>query len=279
MAKLQGIFGAGRGKVGNVVLSKGPKANTIARAYQPQVTNPKSALQIEQRSKMNAAGQFSRLWPKSDLSALGGGSALSNRSLFNRSLLRTAKYSLVGQKSSIIPDLVEFSRGVTAQPQGVTTSISESYPWQPTDSGIEARFHISQPNTRGVIARVHAAFLPYSDIPLKPIARTVNIAIDESAISGVVAGAIALTDSALADYLLEYATDAQDIGSIYLWVEYLVPSTEAARQAYQSIISSTTNGDNVISAVVDNITANGGSWTKTNYVGAQNVNTAPQIEP
>lgn len=264
MAKLQGIFGAGRGKVGNVVLSKGPKANTIARAYQPQVTNPKSALQIEQRSKMNAAGRFSRLWPKSALTALSGGSALNNRSMFNQMLLRASKYSLVGSHADVIPDLVQFSRGVEPLPSGASAQI-DGDAITTTNVGIAINLTLGEVTRSGAIARIHAAFIPNAGVDLSPVANTVNIALNMGAINGDIAVRVPLNDPAIVNLLNQ--DEVENLGYVYVWTEYLVPTTEAARQIYQSLTNGTTSGTEVISAAVDSLQANGGSWTKTYYTG------------
>lgn len=114
MAKFQGFVGSGRGKAGNLVFSKGSKGETIARAYQPQVKNPRTQAQILQRAKMNVVGQFSGLCSAELLKPLGMGSALKNRSEFNRTLLHAAAASLIeegGATATFLPSEVKFSRG------------------------------------------------------------------------------------------------------------------------------------------------------------------------
>lgn len=114
MAKFVGFIGAGRGKAGNLVFSKGSKGETIARAYQPQVKNPRTEPQILQRAKMNLVGQMSGLIDKGALVPLGGGSALNNRSEFNRiNLLATtaAMDEQGGATAKLAPENVKFSKG------------------------------------------------------------------------------------------------------------------------------------------------------------------------
>lgn len=86
MAKLVGLIGTGSGKVGNVVLAKGANGETIARAYQPQVSNPKSAGQSLQRAKINLVGQVSGLI-STDILRSFGGSPRQNRAQFLRRAL------------------------------------------------------------------------------------------------------------------------------------------------------------------------------------------------
>lgn len=113
MAKLVGLIGTGRGKLGNMVLYKGTKGETLARAYQPQVFNPKSAGQTEQRSKINLIGQISKLVSKQIIKPFGG-SGRTNRSDFNRELIKaTTVNKLNGYIAKIDPADIKFSKGAT----------------------------------------------------------------------------------------------------------------------------------------------------------------------
>lgn len=113
MAKLVGLIGTGRGKLGNMVLYKGSKGETLARAYQPQVFNPKSAGQTEQRSKINLIGQISKLVNKNLIKPFGG-TGRTNRSDFNRELIKaTVVDTLNGYTAKINPADIKFSKGAT----------------------------------------------------------------------------------------------------------------------------------------------------------------------
>lgn len=57
MAKIIGLVGTMSGRVGNMVFSK-KDGKTIARSYQPQVANPNTFLQVQNRSKLKLASQF-----------------------------------------------------------------------------------------------------------------------------------------------------------------------------------------------------------------------------
>ena len=74
MAKIVGFVGTGSGRVGNVVLSKGPNGLTISRSYQPIVANPRTDAQLNQRAKVNLAGRVSKLVPTQALTGLSMGS-------------------------------------------------------------------------------------------------------------------------------------------------------------------------------------------------------------
>lgn len=113
MAKLVGLIGTGRGKLGNMVLYKGSKGETLARAYQPQVFNPKSAGQTEQRAKINLIGQISKLVSKNLIKPFGG-SGRANRSDFNRELIKATNIdTLNGYTAKINPADIKFSKGAT----------------------------------------------------------------------------------------------------------------------------------------------------------------------
>lgn len=113
MAKFQGFIGTGRGKAGNLVFAKGDNGETIARAYQPQVKNPRTAPQLRQRSKMNVVGQFSALVPASLIAPLGMGGQRRNRSEFSRLLLNSASvtFSDGNYLAKFDPADVKFSKG------------------------------------------------------------------------------------------------------------------------------------------------------------------------
>lgn len=98
MAKLVGLIGTGSGRVGNVVLAKGEDGRTIARAYQPQVNNPKSVKQTMQRAKVNLVGQLSSLLPADMLRSLSKGSNRKNRAEF---LSRTLKIVSVTSQDGV----------------------------------------------------------------------------------------------------------------------------------------------------------------------------------
>ncbi len=113
MAKFQGFIGTGRGKAGNLVFAKGDNGETIARAYQPQVKNPRTAPQLRQRSKMNVVGQFSALVPASLIAPLGMGGQRRNRSEFSRHLLKAAEATFIDGNyvATFDPADVKFSNG------------------------------------------------------------------------------------------------------------------------------------------------------------------------
>lgn len=113
MAKIVGFVGTGSGRVGNVVLSKGPNGLTISRSYQPIVANPRSDAQLNQRAKINLAGRVSKLVPTEAISGLSMGSNRLNRQEFLSNLIKSCVVSKVSGvwQASVAPEKVVFSHG------------------------------------------------------------------------------------------------------------------------------------------------------------------------
>lgn len=126
MGKFVGFIGTISGKVGTTVFCKGEKGTSYGRAYQPQVANPKSALQLDQRAKMNLVGKMSQVTPKGLLVGMSGMSARSRRSVFTRILLNgaTIDRSVPGEiMAQLAPEDIVFSQGaeIIAASAGVPT--------------------------------------------------------------------------------------------------------------------------------------------------------------
>lgn len=113
MAKIVGFVGTGSGRVGNVVLSKGPNGLTISRSYQPIVANPRTDAQLNQRAKVNLAGRVSKLVPTQALTGLSMGSNKLNRSEFLSNLIKSCVVTKVSGvwTASVLPEKVVFSHG------------------------------------------------------------------------------------------------------------------------------------------------------------------------
>lgn len=123
MAKVTKMVGNFRGRVGGLVYSKGEGAENYVRAYQPQVFNPKSDAQVDQRAKMNLIGRLSQVTPKNVLIGMGG-SGRMRRSAFNANLLNMAiiDRSAPGIVSAQLdPANIVFSRGAEAMSASVST--------------------------------------------------------------------------------------------------------------------------------------------------------------
>lgn len=114
MGKFVGFIGSISGRVGTTVFCKGEKGMTYGRAYQPQVANPKTVLQLDQRAKMNLVGKMSRVTPKKLLVGMYGENSRQRRSTFTRNLLHAAiiDRSAPGEiVAKMAPEDVVFSQG------------------------------------------------------------------------------------------------------------------------------------------------------------------------
>lgn len=124
MARVTKMVGNFRGRVGGLVYSKGEGAENYVRAYQPQVFNPKSVGQVDQRAKMNLIGRLSQITPKSILVGMGG-SGRMRRSAFNANLLNMAVVDR-SDPSRIVaqlePDDIVFSKGAESLNANVSTA-------------------------------------------------------------------------------------------------------------------------------------------------------------
>ena len=126
MAKFVGFVGTIRGKVGTTVFSKGENGISYGRAYQPQVSNPKSVGQVNQRAKMNLVGRMSQVTPKALLVGMAGANNRQRRSMFNRGLLDVAVVDRSNPGSiiaKIAPEDVVFSQGTETLQATATTPV------------------------------------------------------------------------------------------------------------------------------------------------------------
>ena len=111
MAITSNGLGKFSGKLGGAVFVI-RNGKQIVREYNPRPSNPKSALQLQQRAKGNLAGRISSFVPKAAISGLGVNN-IRRRSRFNQLILKGAQVSLIGNDySAKIPwESVKFSEG------------------------------------------------------------------------------------------------------------------------------------------------------------------------
>lgn len=123
MAKSSNIIGTIAGKAGSMVFSKGPDGSTIMRAYQPQVTNPRSDAQMTQRAKVILSGKLSKIIPAGAISGLMQGTTLKNRSRFTSQVLGVASVTTTGgvKTASVQPQDIIFSEGIVPMTATVGT--------------------------------------------------------------------------------------------------------------------------------------------------------------
>ena len=94
---MQGIVGTISGRAGNQVFSKGRNGETLMRAYQPQVANPKSAGQVNQRNRFTVAAKTAAaLMDVGSLYLLARGRKAGARGSLVADLLRIQQVELTG---------------------------------------------------------------------------------------------------------------------------------------------------------------------------------------
>lgn len=126
MAKIYGMNGVATGRRGNDVFAV-TNGTQIVRQYQPIVANPRTDAQLRQRARMNTAGRFSHLCPKSLLKAMQTENNRKNRSLFNKGLIdaTTANAPVGGvYTATLAAGAVEFSRGAGCLKARVSTQMA-----------------------------------------------------------------------------------------------------------------------------------------------------------
>lgn len=116
MGKVVGLVGAASGKIGNMVYAVTNGIQT-ARVYQPNVSNPKSIGQSQQRARGNLAGRISGFVPRTAIMGLGV-NARARRGEFLRNILKEATVTQSGGSyvAKIQPADVLFSKGAVQLP-------------------------------------------------------------------------------------------------------------------------------------------------------------------
>ncbi len=124
MAKITNILGSISGRIGGIVYSKGEKPGiSYMRSWQPQVLNPKTDLQNDQRAKVNLMGRLTQVTPPEVILGMGR-TKRSRRSNFNKNLIdvatidRSAPGTIVAK---VAPEDVIFSKGSQSLQATVST--------------------------------------------------------------------------------------------------------------------------------------------------------------
>lgn len=112
MARIYGLNGFIQGKQGNNVFSVSNGVQVV-KAYQPQVSNPRTAGQREQRSKFALAGKMSGCTPSGALVGLVGANPRARRSRFVSLLVNAAAVAASGTDlvASVPFESIVFSEG------------------------------------------------------------------------------------------------------------------------------------------------------------------------
>lgn len=114
MAKITNLLGSISGRIGGIVYSKGEKSGiSYMRSWQPQVLNPKTEGQTDQRVKVLLCGKVSGVTPKELLVGLGT-SNRKRRSEFMKNLIIAATVDR-SQPGTVVaklaPEAIVFSKG------------------------------------------------------------------------------------------------------------------------------------------------------------------------
>lgn len=113
-----------RGKIGNVVYTT-YKQGVVARAYQPSVTNPRSMLQVAQRTRFTYVNRALKEFTEGMQKMYGTSKLTYQRSALMKTLLSSAQIKLVGNaKSSEFPDIAHVNQ---AQILNSKTTIGMGY--------------------------------------------------------------------------------------------------------------------------------------------------------
>lgn len=112
MARIYGLNGFIQGKQGNNVFSVSNGVQVV-KAYQPQVSNPRTEGQREQRSKFALAGKMSSCTPSGALVGLVGANPRARRSRFVSLLVNAANVAASGTDlvASVPFESIVFSEG------------------------------------------------------------------------------------------------------------------------------------------------------------------------
>lgn len=133
MARIYGLNGLIRGRQGNNVFSI-QNGTQVVKVYNPQVANPRTIAQREQRVKFAMAGKMSGATPSEALIGIIGGSNRSRRARFVQLITRRA--SVTGTEANLVAAIpygnVTYSEGpvamfsVTPQVTAVSSGTSPS---------------------------------------------------------------------------------------------------------------------------------------------------------
>lgn len=116
MAKIVGLVGAVSGKVGNFVGAVVGGVQTM-RVYQPIVANPRTVGQVQQRGKVNLAGQLTSVITRVAIEGLPG-NARQRRSTLNKNLINAV--TIANNVYSVKGESIVFSKGVASPTHTVT---------------------------------------------------------------------------------------------------------------------------------------------------------------
>lgn len=119
MAKVLGLHGKARGKVGSVVYRTEAGIGTIASEYNPNPRNPRTLAQVKQRNKMNLAGRLSKIISYADIAGLSA-SHRKARQAFVSNILRACRNNSTTGVEAVGSTIINW--------QEITFSVGPVYP-------------------------------------------------------------------------------------------------------------------------------------------------------
>lgn len=249
MAKAIGFIGSLRGKAGNLVFCKGEKGVTYARAYQPQVANPKTQNQTDQRGKVNLVGRMSQVTPAAAIVSMGSNKR-NARSEFNKNLLRAAIIDVDGvgnRVAKIAPADIIFSRG------GQALKASVSTPAATTDTELTIALTLSDSTLAGKYGeRIVVAVIDPAD---------------KGGYSMVLYKDIVFDNTTAQTITLAYGTTIVDQTMVCVFRCPFVLTDGGASQRYESIAN---NGTDIIAKLLDgNSNSNVRDWGMSNLAATE----------
>lgn len=252
MGKVAGLSGTISGKIGAFVYSKGENGVSYARAYQPQVNNPKTEGQTDQRLKMNLVGRMSAITPAGLLSGMPGVKR-NRRSRFNAILLGAAvvdKSSPTSVVAKIAPEDVVFSEGsevfaadittpavVTAT--GITLGMTLQDAGKATKYGERIIVAIIDPSDKAGYSLVVGKEVMFDDTTAKTIAVNFGTAIAEESLVCVYRSPFVLSEDGQVNRMQTLSNDGTDIvaklvqsdGNVMNWGHSLLAVSQVFTQA------------------------------------------------
>ncbi len=230
MAKIYGLFGSMQGKVADVVMAV-RNGEQIVRKYQPVVSNPKSAAQVQSRAKLKLMSQLSAVL--APYIAIRREGAISSRNMFVKNNYPFATFT--NDKADISLVSVQLTKSVLGLP-----------PVNATRTGTELNLVLNQ-SAVGLDRVVYVAVFRQDDGSLRAAGSTV---VTEPGTNSTFAGTINIRTQAPLPIVV-YAYGVRD-------------NSEAARVIFANM---TVSAENVASVVTTrSLTEADISLTETNAV-------------
>lgn len=148
MAKVLGLHGKARGKVGSVVYRTEAGIGTIASEYNPNPRNPRTLAQVGQRSKMNLAGRISKIVPYDAIAGLGV-SKRTARGRFVSSILLAAANNRGSGGTNDRTSAIDYDKIVISDGLSVDMKSAVSLPADQSVLTITPDFSVSPDNVIG----------------------------------------------------------------------------------------------------------------------------------